>query len=364
MSNQSFQVRDQRKPNHHWADNEVLDDFGARIGAYAYAVYMCICRFAGNNDGRCTRTYRQIGNLIGISPDTVARSTDKLVAVGLLAKQQADRTEQGMVFVVLAVPKKERTAHSMPFQVAANSGTPLPPIAVPPTANSGTPYRPQRQPLPPTAVGVPPIAVGVPPIAVPNKETRLSLDFTQDYKGGASRPAPSASVLIARDRFWRIFDTIPFDQHKNRDSENMMALRRAAVESGLGLTLARTMLEEHPTWKTWPYLSMLDSQQEINFPPAPEVLPVTALPDSELIAWNTRKNQATDILAGLSKKKSTDLRSKLMSALTKQYPQAHTWPNIGTMLDGLMLKQVMGENKDFQVDWKVDKNDKKAKSSV
>lgn len=352
MSNEeSFQVRDQRKAGHHWADNEVLDVYGPTIGAYGYAVYMCISRFAGNNDGKCMRTYRQIGNLIGVSPDTVARASDKLASVRLISKKQADRPEQGMIFILLEVPKKFRASHSSPMQVAANSGTPLPPTAAPPAANSGTPYRPQPAPLPPTAARVPPTAARVPLLAGANKEVRLPLDFNQDYKtGGASRPSPGA-VVIARERFWRIFDTIPFDPEKNRDSENMTALRRAAVESGLGLALARDMLHEHPTWRAWPYLGVFDSQQEIVFPSAEVQKAVAPAEDWFQEEWNTRKNKALSIIEHLSKKKKGELRSQLMMAIRKKYPQADKWPDLEKMLEALMLTHVMGENKDWPVAW-------------
>ncbi len=78
--NTPFRVRDQRKPNHHWADNEVLDECAPRIGAYGYAVYMYICRWAGNSDGRCTRSQREIASAFGISTDTVGRAMQKLIA--------------------------------------------------------------------------------------------------------------------------------------------------------------------------------------------------------------------------------------------------------------------------------------------
>lgn len=161
---EAFKVRDERKPGHHWADNEVMDLFGKRIGPFGYSVYMYICRYAGNGDGRCYKTQAEIAAAFSISVDTVSRAVHRLIEVGLLAKE--DVPGKPSVYIVLEVPKR-----------TANSGTHLPPKTVAPNANSGNH-------LPPTADGIPLIADTLPPTAARNKEERLSTRLIQDLNLG------------------------------------------------------------------------------------------------------------------------------------------------------------------------------------
>jgi hypothetical protein len=165
-----FKVRDERKPGHHWADNEVMDLFGKRIGPFGYSVYMYICRYAGNSDGRCYKSQTEIAAAFSISVDTVARAVYRLIEVGLIAKE--DIAGKPSIYIVLEVPKR-----------TAVSGTHLPPKTVAPNANSGNH-------LPPTADWIPLIADTLPPTAARNKEVRLSQDFIQDLNLGDAASAP------------------------------------------------------------------------------------------------------------------------------------------------------------------------------
>lgn len=170
-----FNVRDERKPNHHWADNEVIDLYARKIGPFGYAVYMFICRHAGNRDGRCHKSQTDIAKAFSISVDTVARAINRLMEVGLIGKE--DLVGKANVYIVLEVPK--RTAHSGTCPAAAT-----------PNANSGNH-------LPPTADGLPLTADTLPPTAVRNKEVRLSQDFSQDLKhGNGASPLPPTRDLF------------------------------------------------------------------------------------------------------------------------------------------------------------------------
>jgi hypothetical protein len=254
--NTKFRVRDQRKPNHHWADNEVLDDLAPRIGAFGYAVYMFICRWAGNDNGCCTKSQREIANAFGISTDTVARAVQKLIKAKLLTKQ--DEPGRPSEFIVLEVPKR--------FQK--------------PAAHSGTH-------LPPTAERPPHTAAHLPPTAAPNKEVKLSQDFSQDL--GASRPAWGIAWTIAQKHFWDEFErqapqpessianaSIASTSISNPDAERFQRFRAAANRVGLSATQAKRILLEHPTWKNWRYTADLDSRQEITFPEPEKPKPAVA----------------------------------------------------------------------------------------
>jgi hypothetical protein len=192
---QKFKVRDERKPGHHWADNEVLDIFARKIGLDGYAVYMYLGRHSNNQTGRCTKSLAEIAAAFKTSTDTVYRAIKKLMAHSLVAKYEV--VGKASVYVLIEVPKKSTpTAHSgeYPPRTAAtptaNSGDHPPRTAATPTANSG-------DHLPHTAVTPPLIAVTPPHTAVPNKEVRLFQDFSQDLNHGDC--AQSALLPLASE---------------------------------------------------------------------------------------------------------------------------------------------------------------------
>src|SRR5208337_3326107 len=79
-----FIVRDQREPGWFFIDNEIVDKFGPRLGAYGFAVYGLLCR-------RCKHATQQVDNLsqrdiaasLGISQATVGKSLSLLADLGL-----------------------------------------------------------------------------------------------------------------------------------------------------------------------------------------------------------------------------------------------------------------------------------------
>lgn len=79
-----FHVRDERRPGHHWADNEIIDVYGPQIGFAGYAIYMYICRYAGNRTGQCLQTQENIAKAFGVSRDTVNRNLAVLEECGLI----------------------------------------------------------------------------------------------------------------------------------------------------------------------------------------------------------------------------------------------------------------------------------------
>lgn len=76
-------VRDIRAGNWHWAENAVLDDYGAALGPYALAVYYCLCRFASQAQETHVSQER-IAERIGCSVRQVKREIIKLRDAGLI----------------------------------------------------------------------------------------------------------------------------------------------------------------------------------------------------------------------------------------------------------------------------------------
>ncbi|MDP9267283.1 MAG: helix-turn-helix domain-containing protein [Acidobacteriota bacterium] len=163
----TFQVRDERKPGHHWADNEVLDLYAARIGAYGYAIYMFMGRHASNVSGRCSKSQREIAATFGISHDTVQRYVTKLEGCGLIKRQVVPGKES--VYVLLAVGKKKQSSEStdLPLTASSNRSEKSTPTACTPTPTACTPT----------------------PTAYSNKEVRLIQD--------SIKTKPSSAVALA-----------------------------------------------------------------------------------------------------------------------------------------------------------------------
>jgi DNA-binding MarR family transcriptional regulator len=162
----TFAVRDERRPRHHWADNEVLDVHGREIGLAGYGIYMYLGRHADNKTGRCTKRQADIAAAFGCSTDTVQRHTAKLVEAGLIAIKEG-AIGKTFTYVLLQVHKVQ----------AANCGVVEPQNAAQKNADCGTTDRKMRP--------------SEPQIAVATKEARLSQDFSQD---GEAAPQPDADA--------------------------------------------------------------------------------------------------------------------------------------------------------------------------
>jgi hypothetical protein len=188
----------------------------------------------------------------------VGRALQKLIEARLITKQ--DEPGRPSEFIVMEVPKRfERPA--------ANSGTHLPPTARPDTAHSG-------KGIPPTAERSPRTAAHLPPTAAPNKEARLSQDFSQDL--GAGRPAWGVAWTIAQKQFWDEFErqAPPTGSYiANAEAERFHRFRAAANRVGLSAAQAKKILQEHPAWKHWPYTADLDSREEIIFAEPEKTVP-------------------------------------------------------------------------------------------
>jgi DNA-binding MarR family transcriptional regulator len=237
-----FRVRDQRRAGHHWADNEVIDDFGAQIGPIGYAIYMYLGMHANNDTGRCSKRQSDIAKAFGISEDTVQRHIQKLFDAGLVAKLEPEQKGETLTYLILEVPKRDR--HT------ARCGTVIP-------QDAARSYRKMRH--------------GEPQDAVPHTAScgthNRKQDFLQDsFKDGGARPRSVSELAISQKDFWKILEALPSRSDLTSDQNKMHRVRIAAIKSGLGLPNAKEQLCQHPDWRDWKYLELIDSQKEIEFP--------------------------------------------------------------------------------------------------
>jgi len=81
-----FQVRDVRLPGHFWAENEVYDFFGPKLGAYAFAVYMALCRKAKNFTGECSIAMSQLAKDLNVSKSTIHQALARILELNLVIR--------------------------------------------------------------------------------------------------------------------------------------------------------------------------------------------------------------------------------------------------------------------------------------
>jgi hypothetical protein len=98
-----FMVRDSRQPGHFWADNEVLDVYGAKLGAHGIAVYMAMTRRADNSTGECMLSTRRIAKQVAMSTGGVFNALALIVTLGLARKVLESEHGKPAVYVLADV---------------------------------------------------------------------------------------------------------------------------------------------------------------------------------------------------------------------------------------------------------------------
>jgi hypothetical protein len=97
-------VRDRRRASWFSVDNEVLDDFGPRIGAHGFAVYCALARHARAGDERTQVSVRRLCKQLKMGTTKLLQTLDELREVGLIAIERGDY-ETMNTYTLLQVPK-------------------------------------------------------------------------------------------------------------------------------------------------------------------------------------------------------------------------------------------------------------------
>jgi hypothetical protein len=114
-----FEVRDQREAGWFYTDNEIIDIYGSRIGAYGVGVYAVLSRHEKNHRVRLSQ--RDIAASLGISQDRVRKSLVHLAELGLIHIDIPEHPSAGLISTIalLKVKKTERHALSSSAEVNA-----------------------------------------------------------------------------------------------------------------------------------------------------------------------------------------------------------------------------------------------------
>jgi hypothetical protein len=109
---ESLSIRDQRQPGWFFVDNEIVDVFGERLGAYGIAVYCVLSRYAKNGSQQVNLSARDIGKALSISQDRVRKSLTDLVEVELIHLLIPEHPAPGLISTItLLNVKVNRTPH-------------------------------------------------------------------------------------------------------------------------------------------------------------------------------------------------------------------------------------------------------------
>jgi hypothetical protein len=109
-----FTVRDQREPGWFFVDNEIIDRYSARLGAYGLAVYAVLCRHCNNSTQQVRLSQRDIGAILGISQDRVRKSLEELAESGLVHVEVPSRPAPGMISAITLLKVKRTGRGALP----------------------------------------------------------------------------------------------------------------------------------------------------------------------------------------------------------------------------------------------------------
>lgn len=123
------------------------------------------------------------------------------------------------------------------------------------------------------------------------KESGEYQKTTQETTGRGERP-PFPSTLKS---FMAEIDPL----RTAPDEERFNGVKRAAKSNGLSYQQAQRFLCDHPDWKDWKHLGMLDSQREINFDtPAPAPPPQLIIPEATAArAWQVISERVNRLIS-------------------------------------------------------------------
>ena len=106
-------IRDNRGGNWFWLHNAIIDQYGAELGSYGIAVYVCLCRHVGQEQFTWV-SQKELAAEIGSSRRQVQRELTKLQDLGLLAvdEQQNEHGQTSNTYTLLAPPRAAQTRGS------------------------------------------------------------------------------------------------------------------------------------------------------------------------------------------------------------------------------------------------------------
>ena len=114
-----FNVVRSKEAGWFWIDNEIIDQYGKKIGDSGLLTYMALCRLSNNANQECYPSIRWLADQLGMSKTTVVKSVGILVKHELV--QKSKDKGKATTYTLLSVPKSGTHKQGVP-----NSGLGVP----------------------------------------------------------------------------------------------------------------------------------------------------------------------------------------------------------------------------------------------
>ena len=105
MSIRDARIRDRRRRSWFSTDNEIVDDYGPKLGIYGLGVYCVLCRYAYSETEEATVSLRTMARKLRVGQTKLLETLDALEDAELISIERGDR-EHSNVYTLLEVPKK------------------------------------------------------------------------------------------------------------------------------------------------------------------------------------------------------------------------------------------------------------------
>jgi DNA-binding Lrp family transcriptional regulator len=119
---EEIKVRDRRDAGWFWISNQVVTEYGPKVGAYGIAVYTVLAQCSREDHSKTT--LRQLSSLLNISPQTAMRALEKLSEYKLIreTKKSLSPSQGPSEYDLLSVPIGNGGNGSVPI---GNSSVPV-----------------------------------------------------------------------------------------------------------------------------------------------------------------------------------------------------------------------------------------------
>jgi DNA-binding MarR family transcriptional regulator len=105
VSIRDARIRDRRRRSWFSTDNEIVDDYGPKLGIYGLGVYCVLCRYAYSETEEATVSLRTLARKLRVGQTKLLETLDALEDAGLISIERGDRAHSN-VYTLLEVPKK------------------------------------------------------------------------------------------------------------------------------------------------------------------------------------------------------------------------------------------------------------------
>jgi hypothetical protein len=123
MGIKDARIRDRRRRSWFSADNEIVDEYGPKLGIYGIGVYCVLCRYAYAGTEEAEVSLRTLANKLRMGQTELLETLSALEDVGLIAIEHGDR-EHSNVYTLLEVSKKGAPGQEQGCDPAQEQGAP------------------------------------------------------------------------------------------------------------------------------------------------------------------------------------------------------------------------------------------------